>query len=70
MSEQVYRAYRCRIYPTKEQKRRIDTTINDCRYVYNHMLAQNNKRYRRRGENTLSWMDMQNLLPSMKVYLP
>lgn len=58
-----------RIYPNKEQALKIDKTIGSCRYVYNHMLARNKKVYKRRNEH-LSYYDMQNLLPSMKEYLP
>ncbi|MGN0709892.1 MAG: RNA-guided endonuclease InsQ/TnpB family protein [Anaerovoracaceae bacterium] len=69
MPKDVCRTYRCRIYPTKEQKKKIDTTIACCRYVYNAMLARNRKVYERRGGH-LSYIDMQDLLPKMKGYLP
>lgn len=58
-----------RLYPTPEQALQIDRTIGSCRYVYNHMLDRQQKVYRRRKEH-MSYIDMQNLLPSMKVYLP
>lgn len=65
----IIKALKMRIYPNKEQALKIDKTIGSCRYVYNHMLARNNKIYARRNEH-LSYYDMQNLLPSMKKYLP
>lgn len=34
-----YRAYKYRIYPTKEQKILINKTFGSCRYVYNRALA-------------------------------
>lgn len=65
----ITKALKMRIYPNKEQALKIDKTISSCRYVYNHMLARNNKIYTRRNEH-LSYYDMQNLLPNMKEYLP
>lgn len=65
----VTKALKTRIYPSKEQAVQIDITINCCRFVYNSMLNRNNKVYQRRGEH-LSYIDMQNLLPKMKIYLP
>ena len=65
----ITKALKMRIYPNKEQALKIDKTIGSCRYVYNHMLARNKKVYERRNEH-LSYYDMQNLLPSIKEYLP
>lgn len=56
-----------RIYPTKEQQNKIDQTLGDCRYIFNHMLFRNKKVYERRGEH-LSYYDMQNLVPKIKEY--
>ena len=58
-----------RPYPTPEQASTIDQTIGSCRYVYNQMLSRQQKMYARRGEH-MSYIDMQNLLPGMKAYLP
>lgn len=65
----ITKALKMRIYPNKEQALKINKTIGSCRYVYNHMLARNKKVYARRNVH-LSYYDMQNLLPSMKNYLP
>lgn len=62
-------AAKCRAYPNKSQSKTIHHTLNCCRYVYNHMIARNNKVYDRRKEH-LSYIAMQNLLPVMKKYLP
>ena len=69
MQEIVVKALRVRLSPNKEQKGKIDTTINCCRFVYNYMLARNEKAYKRRGDH-LNYNAMQNLLPEMKEYLP
>lgn len=58
---EIIRALKMRIYPDDVQKAKIDSTIDSCRFIYNHMLA--------RGEH-LSWYDMNHLLPAMKNYLP
>lgn len=62
-------AAKCRAYPNKSQSKAIRHTLDCCRYVYNHMVARNNKVYERRKEH-LSYIAMQNLLPKMKGYLP
>ena len=66
---EIIRALKMRIYPNDEQKMKIDKTLGTCRFVYNHMLARNQKVYERRKEH-LSYSEMQNLLPGMKNYLP
>ena len=66
---EITRALKMRIYPNDEQKVKIDKTLGTCRFVYNHMLARNQKVYERRKEH-LSYNEMQNLLPGMKNYLP
>lgn len=63
------KALRVRIYPNKTQQKKIDTIINCCRFVRNHMIERNRKAYDRRKEH-LNYISMQNLLPVMKKYLP
>lgn len=65
----INKALRVRIYPNKTQQKKIDTTINCCRFVRNHMIERNRKLYERRKEH-LNYIAMQNLLPNMKKYLP
>ena len=45
---EIIRALKMRIYPNDEQKVKIDKTLGSCRFVYNHMLARNQKVYERR----------------------
>jgi len=35
----VLKAYRFRIYPTKTQKKKMEGTLDLCRWVYNQTLA-------------------------------
>lgn len=65
----INKSLRIRIYPNKTQEKKINTTINCCRFIHNHMIERNNKLYKRRKEH-LNFIAMQNLLPSMKKYLP
>ena len=65
----INKALRVRIYPNKIQQKKIDITINCCRFVRNHMIERNCKLYNRRKEH-LNYNAMQNLLPIMKKYLP
>jgi len=65
----INKALKVRIYPNKTQQKKIDTTINCCRFVRNHMIERNRKLYDRRKEH-LNYNAMQNLLPGMKKYLP
>lgn len=65
----AYKAFKFRLYPTKEQAEQINKTLGCCRYVYNHMLERRIKAYKRRQES-FSYIKMQNLLPQMKEYLP
>ena len=65
----VNKALRVRIYPNKTQQKKIDTTINCCRFVRNHMIERNRKLYDRRKKH-LNYVTMANLLPGMKKYLP
>lgn len=69
MTRIFHKALKMQIYPSADQARQIDVTLDACRFVYNHMLERNMKAYKRRGEH-LSYIAMQNLLPGMKRYLP
>lgn len=65
----ITHARKMRIYPTVEQKQKIDITLNCCRFIYNKMIERNRKVYNRRKKH-LNYYAMQNLLPRMKEYLP
>lgn len=65
----INKAIKGRLYPNKTQLHKINVTLGCCRYIYNEMLARNQKVYYRRGEH-LGYNAMQNLLPVMKQYKP
>ncbi len=65
----INKALRVRIYLNITQQKKINTTINCCRFIRNYMIERNRKLYDRRKEH-LNYIAMQNLLPNMKKYLP
>ena len=58
-----------RIYPTIEQRLKIEHTIGACRFTYNKMLEVQQKVYKRRGDH-LSTFDMNHLVVQMKNQYP
>ncbi len=52
-------AYKFRLYPTKEQEKKLLQTLDKCRFVYNYLLEQKSKHNLKRKE-------LQALLPKLK----
>ena len=61
----MFKSYKVRLYPTKEQEQRMWQHIGACRYIWNYMLDLQEKRFRN-GEKHLKRFDMINLMPSIK----
>ena len=61
----MIKAFKVRIYPTKEQEALMWKHINCCRYVWNYMLALQEESYTN-GEKHLSRFDMIKLLTLLK----
>lgn len=61
----MIRSLKIRLYPTKEQERLMWQHIGSCRYIWNHMLDVQQKRYEK-GEKCLSAFDIINLLKPLK----
>jgi putative transposase len=47
----INRAYKVRLYPTFKQKKVIDQTIGNCRFIYNQTLAEKSKFYAENKDN-------------------
>ena len=71
----MIKAYKYRIYPTKEQKVKIDKTMGACRWVYNWALGKAKAEYD--GFDTLNWLfpsetfikkDYYKLKPKVDIY--
>lgn len=61
----IYKAYKYRIYPNKEQEELISKHIGCSRWIYNYALNKKNKSYQETGKG-LSRFDIQKDLPSLK----
>lgn len=61
-----HKAYKYRIYPTKEQKILITKTIGCSRFIYNHFLAKWNEHYKHTGK-WLTYNKCSSELPKMKI---
>ena len=61
----MIKSYKIRLYPTKEQEKKMWEHIYACRYVWNHMLALQELRYKN-SEKHLSRYDMIRCLTSLK----
>ena len=65
----IFKAYKFRLYPTKEQEILINKNIGSSRYVYNYFLDRKDEYYRER-KNNLSLKDMKHELVVLKKELP
>ena len=65
----MLRAYKYRIYPTKEQEQKIVQHIGGCRFVYNWAL-ENKMRYYETSKEKLSAYDLNYMLKGLKADNP
>ena len=65
MPRTVQRAHKLRLYPTAEQRRRLDVYFGAARWVWNRALEFRSKAYRRRGES-VTGTDFSRLLTRLK----
>ncbi|WP_052087873.1 IS200/IS605 family element RNA-guided endonuclease TnpB [Paenibacillus wynnii] len=63
--KRVHKAYKYRIYPTKEQQQLIHQMFGCCRFVFNHFLALWNDTYATTGKG-LSYNTCATQLPALK----
>jgi len=45
----VHKMFQYRIYPTKKQLHKLNETLEECRWLYNHLLAHRKEAYEQRG---------------------
>ena len=57
--------FQYRIYPTKKQAQKLNETLNECRWLYNHLLETRKTAYEQRGES-LSCYGQQSTYPMLK----
>ncbi|MFL5661975.1 MAG: RNA-guided endonuclease InsQ/TnpB family protein, partial [Ktedonobacteraceae bacterium] len=58
-----------RIYPTKKQETLLNETLNECRWLYNHLLEMRKKAYEQEG-TSLSCYGQQATYPMLKQERP
>ncbi len=61
--------FQYRIYPTKKQARKLSETLDECRWLYNHLLENRKTAYEQRGES-LSCYQQQSTYPLLKQGRP
>ena len=57
--------YKYRLYPNNEQERRLQSTLNTCRLLYNSALEEQGEAYRLQ-KASLSYNHQQNKLPAFR----
>ena len=65
----MYKGYKIRIYPTKDQIKSLNKHIGHCRFIWNYMLETQIKRFENK-EPRLKQFEMNNLITSLKKELP
>jgi len=58
-----------RLYPTKQQQRLLDAQLEECRWLYNHLLSQRRDAWEQRQES-IRLYDQQATLPALKATHP
>jgi putative transposase len=65
----MLRAFNYRLYPTRAQQRLLDQQLEECRWLYNHLLAERRDAWEQRQES-LHYYDQAMSLPILKAERP
>ncbi len=65
----MLKMFQYRIYPTKKHTQKLNETLEECRWLYNHLLENRKTAYEQRGE-TLSCYGQQSTYPLLKEERP
>jgi len=63
------KTFKYRIYPTKQQQRLLEQQLEECRWLYNHLLADRRDAWEERHESRRLY-DQQATLPALKAERP
>jgi putative transposase len=63
------KTFKYRLYPTKQQQRLLEQQLEECRWLYNHLLAARRDAWEQRQES-LRLYDQQATLPALKAERP
>src|ERR1700682_2601453 len=61
--------FQYRIYPTKSQEKKLNETLNECRWLYNHLLEKRKETSEQEGKS-LSCYGQQATYPMLKEQRP
>src|SRR5205085_8289613 len=65
----MLKMYQYRLYPTKKQVQKLNETLDECRWLYNHLLAMRKTAYERDGIS-LTCFQQQYTFPVLKQERP
>lgn len=65
----MLKTFKYRLNPTKKQIRLLKTTLNECRWLYNHLLEQRKNAWEQ-SKQSLSYHEQAVSLPSLKINKP
>jgi putative transposase len=65
----VLKTFKYRLYPTKQQQCLLDERLEECRWLYNHLLAVRRDEWEQRQESS-RYYDQPMNLPALKVERP
>jgi hypothetical protein len=63
------KTFKYRVYPTKQQQRLLDAQLEECRWLYNELLATRRDAWEQRQESVRLY-DQQATLPALKATRP
>jgi putative transposase len=65
----VLKTFKYRLYPTRQQQRLLDQQLEECRWLYHHLLAERRDAWEQR-QDSLRYYDQAMSLPALKVERP
>jgi putative transposase len=65
----MHKTFKYRLYPTKAQRRLLDLQLKECRWLYNHLLAERKTAWDERRES-VRMFDQMKSLPALKAERP
>src|SRR5262249_8883760 len=63
------KTFKYRLYPTKQQQRLLEQQLEECRWLYNHLLAERKVAWEQRHESVRLY-DQHATLPTLKAERP
>lgn len=63
------KTFQYRLYPTKQQRKKLEAVLGECRWLYNETLAYRKDAWEQRQEQ-VSWYDSKKRIPILKAERP